>query len=216
MRDLISKRKSLFLVDLCGGTGLGGAALARILSERGIEARLLVVDLREDALSRVGEWGVEAEVVVHDALELHELGVKADIVLMYGHSAPHFDPWDIVRLLASVAQSVKDDGIFVAEEVRRIPSQGLQGAAGRAGGDALVVSVHGSYDPVRGTVRRICVDLVGGSRAELEAFLWGLAELAAFAWAFFEDVDLLNLDSRGTRCFILARHPRKKLRRDTT
>ena len=198
---------------------MGGAALAKILGEWGIETRLLVVDLREDALSRVGEWGVEAEVVARDALELHELGVKADIVLMYGHSAPHFDPWDFVRLLASVAQSVRDDGIFVAEEGDRRYAVFL--ARGykellveRAAGDALVVSVHGSYDPVRGTVRRICVDLLERSRAELEAFLWGLAELAAFAWAFFEDVDLLDLDSRGTRCFVLARRPREKLRRE--
>jgi len=38
---------------------------------------------------------------------------------MYGLSTPHFNPWQLERLFASVAQVLDDKGIFVVDEFDR-------------------------------------------------------------------------------------------------
>jgi len=40
--------------------------------------------------------------------------------------------------------------------------------------------------------------------------MWGLSEVCAFMWTFFNDVDLIQLE--GIRYFILGYSPRKKLK----
>ncbi len=40
---------SLSILDLGAGRGLGGVALAKVLSEKGVRTKLVMVDLRRDA-----------------------------------------------------------------------------------------------------------------------------------------------------------------------
>lgn len=41
-----------------------------------------------------------------DAREIHTLEMKTGIILMYGLLASHFNPWNMVRLLASASETL--------------------------------------------------------------------------------------------------------------
>jgi SAM-dependent methyltransferase len=149
---------------------------------------------------------------VVDARRVHELGEEYDLVLMYGLSTPHFDPWDLVRLLASVGQALKDGGIFVVEESDRryriFLTLGYKWALAETAEGKFTVSFHTGYDFHRGTIRRHYLDFSAPSApVEMDTYMWGLAEVGAFVWAFFEEVDFLRL--RNERHFILGRKPRR-------
>jgi len=68
------------------------------------------------------------------------------------------------------------------------------------------------YSVRRGTFRRATVKLPSAGRVVVSDFyFWGLAELMALAWLFFEDVNFLPV--RGSYSgFILACKPRGRLR----
>lgn len=218
--ERLSRRKGLTVLEVCGGAGFGGVALARSLGQRGLEVDLTVTDLREEALERAHRWGTQAlgrevKTRIADALEVHELGEKYDLILMYGLSTPHFDPWEFTRLLASVGEALKDDGMFVVEESDRryriFLMIGYKWALAEAGEERLTVSFHTGYDLYRGTMKRHYIDFASESRpVEMETYMWGLAEAGAFLWLFFEEVDFLQL--RSERHFILGRKPRRAIK----
>jgi hypothetical protein len=143
------------------------------------------------------------------------LGDKYDLILMHGLSTPHFDPWELVGLFASVGETLEDDGIFVVEESDRryriFIMIGFKWALAEGAGEKLTVSFHTGYDLQRGTVRRHYLNFgIPGSPMEMETFMWGLAEVGAFVWLFFEEVDFLQL--RNERHFILGRKPRRTIK----
>jgi len=81
LSELVSSPE-LSIVDVCGGTGIGGVALAKVLSEKGSGVRLFVVDARESALRLAesfgrAELGVPVEVRKLDARELHTMGLAS-------------------------------------------------------------------------------------------------------------------------------------------
>ncbi len=221
VKELVESKREVRVLEVCSGTGIGGVALAKTLIDRGVEVHLLITDLRSSALRVASEWGssvlgVDVDTRVIDARKVHLMGEVFDIVLMFGYSAPHFNPWETVRLLASVSSVLGDKGVFVAEESDRRYNiflvQGYKHVLPEPSkGEVPIISVHGGYDIVKGTVRRSYIDLTGGKKpVTVETFLWGLAELAAFTWIFFEDVDLTPLD-RGTASLIVAREPRRRI-----
>ncbi|RLF06013.1 MAG: hypothetical protein DRK00_02840 [Thermoprotei archaeon] len=64
----------------------------------------------------------------------------------------------------------------------------------------------------RGTFKCAIMELPSGRRVVVdEFFYWGLAELMALAWLFFEDIDFLPV-RRSYSGFVLAYKPRRKLR----
>ncbi len=222
LKQLLESRRKVSVLDVCGGTGIGGVALARALQEAGVEVDLTILDLRRNALEVAFRWGREelgreVQVVEADARRAHEIGLRADIVLMYGLSAPHFDPWDMARLFSSVSEVLNSDGLFVIEETdRRYSIFFLQGyaraLAESAGEDSLVASFHVGYSVRRGTFRRATVKLPSAGRVVVSDFyFWGLAELMTLAWLFFEDVDFLPV-RRSYSGFILTCKPRGRLR----
>jgi len=212
-------RGRLKVLELCGGAGFGGIALAKRLQEKGVEAELALTDLREEALRRAAKWakeelGREIETALLDAREAHKLGEKFDLVLMYGLSTPHFDPWDLVEFLAAAGEALEDRGILVIEESDRryriYLTAGYKWALAEAADERFTVSFHTGYDLYRGTVKRHYLDLrAPGAPVEMETFMWGLAEVAAFVWCFFGEVDLIQL--RNERHFVLGRGPRRRL-----
>ncbi len=213
----IRDRERLKVPEICGGAGFGGVALAKVLAQRGVEVDLTITDLRAEALERARRWGTETlgrevKTEVLDAHEVHKLKEKYDLVLMYGLSTPHFDPWELVRVLASVGEALEDEGIFAVEESDRryriFLMIGYKWALAETVEGKYTVSFHAGYDFHRGTVRRIYTDLrKPGELMEMETFMWGLAEVGAFVWMFFEEVDFLPL--RNDRGFILGREPRR-------
>ncbi len=62
---------------------------------------------------------MEADAHVMDTLEAHKFS-KFDIVLMYGAILAHFNEWNMLRLFASAAKALKDDGLVIIEEMDRI------------------------------------------------------------------------------------------------
>ncbi len=87
-------KKSISLLDVGAGRGIGGVAFTEVLRDMGIECIVDMVDLRRDALKDAEEFaqekGVKARTYVMDALEVYKLG-EYDIVLMYGAILTHFN-----------------------------------------------------------------------------------------------------------------------------
>ena len=221
----VTGRGTVRVLDLCGGTGIGGVALAKALSEAGAKAvELTVADLRSDALEAakrfsLEELGKEASTELVDAREVHTLGREFDVALIYGYTTPHFSPWDLSRLMASVSESLADDGVLLIEEQDR---QYLIFYRGRykdwliedLGPERLLVSVHKGYDPVRGVFKRASLDLLAREGPVVSEYcLWSLANLMTLSWLFFEDVDFSPHAGRGMYDgIVLARRPRRKIR----
>ncbi|MBO3769764.1 MAG: class I SAM-dependent methyltransferase [Thermoproteota archaeon] len=221
IRSLISNRDCISLVDVCGGTGIGGIALAKAFAESGKRIDLTITDLRKSALKKAikfgKEVGVDVKVEQLDALKIHETGKKYDIGLLYGNSTPHFNPWRLVRLLASVSSSISENGVFIIDEIDKIYMfliKGYELLLPEASKERVVISMHSDYDPITGEIKRLEFDLVKKSRAELPLYFWGLAEVMAITWLFFEDIDFLrDEDSKRGQCrgLIVASKPRRKI-----
>ncbi len=204
------------ILDILSGEGIGGVALSKSLDRR---VRLYLLDLREKALEVARrfsreELGEEGEILVHDATRVHEVLKDLDLVLMYGLSTPHFDPWRASLLLASISESLKDDGVLLVEEADRrywvFYMTGYKDVMAEFKGDEPILSMHKGYDFKRGTFRRAHFSLLRGEIAELEVYFWGVADFLSLMWLFFKEVDLHSLDYR--RFILLARRPRRKLR----
>jgi len=204
------------ILDVLSGEGIGGVALSKSLGRR---VRLYLMDLRERALEVARrfsreELGDEAEVLVHDAIRVHEVLRDLDLVLMYGLSTPHFDPWRAILLLASISESLKDDGVFLVEETDRrywvFYMTGYKDVMSEFRGDEPTLSMHKGYDFRRGTFKRVHFSLLRGEMAEFEVYFWGVAEFMSLMWLFFEEVDMRPVDYK--RFILLARHPRRRIR----
>jgi len=226
-KTLVQSRPQIHILEICSGMGIEGVALARVLNKKGIDVKLTLTDLRENALKVAKEWGrkeVKREVhtVKVEARKIHTLKVKADVILMHGLSAPHFNPWDMVKLLASSCETLVDSGLIIMEEGDRIYrifyQQGYKDAlVERVDEERIIISTHAGYDMLKGTFRQAEIDLISRPKPViLEAYFWGLAELMAFAWIFFENIDFVR-DPEGNiaQGFIIAKKPRRKVLPDT-
>jgi len=105
-KGILSKNDEIKILEVCGGSGIGGCALARVLEKNGINVSLCVTDIREEDLEKAIKWiegskGIELETKAIDAVDIDKLEERPDIILMYGLSTPHFNPWEMVRFLAA-------------------------------------------------------------------------------------------------------------------
>jgi ubiquinone/menaquinone biosynthesis C-methylase UbiE len=221
VEEIISKDKNLNILEICGGSGFGGIALSKILKKGGFNNKLLITDIRKDALNIGEEWGGEilgedVKFSSIDAREVHNLKKKFDIVLMYGLSAPHFSPWDIVKVISSVSEVLTDNGIFLIDESDRrkriFLDTGYKWTIGEGQvEDKFVVSFHTGYDITSGMFKRTYINFKNPSKpSNMEVYMWGVAEIGAFLWTFFRDVDFVNLI--GSRYLLLGYKPRKILK----
>lgn len=216
-KSLLS-RERLRILDVCGGTGIGGVALAKVLKDK-IEVDLWVLDLRESALRVAREFGkkelgIEVKTLLMDVRELHKLRETFDVVLMTGYSMSHFSPWEAVRIFSGFAHVLADDGLVVMEECDRhahiFYRVGYKHIlVERTTDDRVTVSIHAGYDFIRGVVARIYVDLLSRETERIDVCYWTLAELLVLLWMFFRDVDFIPV--RGPYGFILAREKRGRL-----
>ncbi len=218
IKRIMSKKKDVKILEICGGSGFGGVALSKVLTEQKVNANLLITDLRKDCLEVAQKWGGDLlkkkiDISVTDAKDVWKLKEKFDLCLIYGLSTPHFNPWDLVKLFSSVSEILVDDGLFVVDEADRrfriFLEQGYKWAlAEELDPKEFMVSFHSGYDFTKGTCKRTYVNFESPTKpSKLEVFMWGLAEVGAFLWTFFKDVDLVRLG--GTRHFILGYQPRR-------
>ncbi|RLG73978.1 MAG: hypothetical protein DRO14_06145, partial [Thermoprotei archaeon] len=217
VKEVVKEKEELVILDVCGGTGIGGVALAKVLQETGVDVELIINDVRESALEKAKVFAKEllskeARTIKDDALNIHKYSVKADVALLYGFSTPHFNPYDMVRLAASVGAVLRYDGLYIVEEVDRIYN--IMCLIGYkyvlpeiASEEEVVISMHAGYDVRKGVFKRLMLDLTTMRRSLSEAYFWSVAGTAAILWVFFKDVDYLPID-RGTRGFLIAKTPR--------
>ena len=59
VKNLLNKRQKIRIIEICGGTGIGGVGLAKVIQEKGLDIELYITDLREDALRIAESWGSE-------------------------------------------------------------------------------------------------------------------------------------------------------------
>lgn len=218
---MIAQRRKVRILEICAGSGFGGVTLAKTLMDKKIRFDLLLTDLRQDALAAGQRWGrqvlgQDVRIDQADAREVHRLRKKFDLCLMHGLSTPHFNPWDMVRILASVSQALTDDGLFAIDEIDRkyqiLMVQGYKWAYAEGRDEEnLTLSFHTGYDPVKGSCKRTFLGLKDlANPVTTDIVWWGLAEVGAMAWTFFKDVHLLNVS--GMRHFLLGSHPRRALK----
>ncbi|MEM3957998.1 MAG: class I SAM-dependent methyltransferase [Thermoproteota archaeon] len=218
LQNLVEK-KTVKVLEACGGTGIGGVALSKVLMSRGVSVDLLVTDLRGEALETAERFGYEetgckVRTALMDAREINRIGEKFNLVLLYGLSTPHFNPWDFVRLLSSAGEALNDDGFLAVEEVDRRYSIFLTAGYKWALYEAFdetkpVISFHAGYDLKSGMVKRVFWNFKG-EPLSMELYYWGFAELACLTWVFFKDVDLVGLGR--ARGFIVGVSPRRLLK----
>jgi len=219
IRNILNKRKVIKILDVCGGTGIGGIALTKILLDKGFKVDLFIADLREDALETAQKWGrevlgIEIKTTVIDVRDIYNIGEKDfNIVLLYGLSTPHFNPWDIVKMYVSISRILSKEGLFIIDEADRrktiFLTTGYKWSLAESVGENNVgLSLHIGYDSIKGTFKRVFLNIKEKPKFfTYEIFLWGLAEIAALTWIFFKSVDLINLER--SRYFILGYRPRK-------
>ncbi len=219
IRDAVLKKNRLRVLDLCGGTGIAGIALAKVLIDQDKNVDITVIDKRRSALEKASllakkvlDKGYELKTIAMDVLDMIDLDIKADIALLFGYSTPHFDAYQLVTLTAIVANKLVDDGIYLVEEVDRLYTifylMGYERVhVEYANENRIVLVVHAGYEPRTGTFNQIIVEIPSMERAFSRTRLWDLASVAAILWIFFEDVDFEPLKSAYSGVLI-ARNPR--------
>lgn len=208
------------VLDLCAGTGIAGAALAKATNAK----LLTVLDARKEDLELAREWlkmaGISPELrtVQGDAREAAELVGEHDIAVLWGYTMPHFDPFDAVRLFANVALVLSDDGVFMIEDGDRV-----YGVLYRAGyrefliegrrENYTIASMHEGYDVLRGTFKRGYYVLPGFRKiSDVDFHYWDIATQLAIGSIFFGGYRLIRREEHGNPkvgSLLYFRGPRK-------
>ena len=214
-------RDSVKVLDVCGGSGIAGAAFAKVLKERGVKPEVIVIDLREDALSVARrfieeEVGIKPETLALDVTRMHDANLNADLTVLWGLSTSHFSPWDLMKVVSGIASNLVADGVLVIEEFDRhsgifLTNRYQHVMPELVGEGKVTVSVHEGRDPITGYVSRVLVNLMSGEAVKLRVYFWDIASTAAITWAFFKDVDFIQGKS-GVHGYVLAKWPREALR----
>jgi predicted O-methyltransferase YrrM len=212
-------KKKMTIVDVGAGKGIGGVALALALQEHGLESRVYMVDIREEALKTASRFASEnkvvAETLLMDARELYKTSIReVDLVLMYGGILAHFNEWDLVKLFASATSIIGEDGIILIEEFDRdhmLYTRGYKDfLVEKRGMENITISVHEKYDPVTGSYHRLFIDLLGHRSVEVSINFRSIAQIAAMLWIFMEDIDIVYT-GESLIYYILGRKPRHKI-----
>ena len=218
VKELTGSRKHVVVLDICGGCGVGGLALARALMDQGIDVDLIVNDLRKSPLEYARRYGEELlgkriKTLYGDATKLYRERVKADIALLYGYSTPHFSPWDMVKLISSTARILEPNGLFIVEEADSVYTVFYKVGykeflAENIEEDKAVISIHAGYNVKTGMFKRLIIDLLSKNRMVAEIHFWNTAGVGALLWTFFQDIDYIPYNDL-VRGLLIARNPRK-------
>ncbi len=218
LQALLEEKDEITLIDICSGKGIGFIALAKAIMEKhDIKLDIVAVDLRRSALEKAAVYaekilGLKIKTYVHDVTRIWELGVRADIGLLYGFSTPHFNPYDMVMLSAGMAGILGTKGVFLVEESDRIHN--IYQVFGykhvlpeHVDQDSVVLSIDGGRDPLKGVNRKLTIELISGERVINEVRLWDIAGTTSILWAFFKHVDFVPYRSAYSG-MIVAWEPR--------
>jgi len=127
--EFLRRKKVVRVLDVMAGSGIAGAALAKVLALKNFEVELTVSDARGSDLQLVHEWlegvdGVKAETLTSDVskmdVALPDRKEYYDIALLWGHSTPHLNPWEMARAYAAICHLLNDSGVMAMDETDRI------------------------------------------------------------------------------------------------
>jgi len=210
------------ILDLCAGTGIAGVAAAKALSA----SRLTLVEARREDMEKAWKWleiaGVspELQMIAGDVLNLPSLVGEHKVAVLWGHTMPHFDPFDAVKLFSGVAAVLSEDGFFFVEDTDRI-KRFLYGSAYRdflvemRAPEYNVVSMHEGYDVRRGVEKRGYYVLPGFEKiADMELRAWDLASQLALGKIFFRKAELITPGEHGISGVsevLVFSHPNKRI-----
>ncbi len=211
----------IWILDVCGGAGIGGVAFAKVLREKyRVDTGLTIIDLRRNALRIAKEFSrkeleYEAETIIRNVLEKLDLARKYDFALLWGHSTPHFSPWDLVALYANIANLVKDNGLFIYDETDRVYTvfylKGYKDVLPElVENNRIVLTIHKGRDYKTGFFHRVAYNLASGDLVDMRVYMWDIAGSASLAWVFFNDVDFIEV-GRPYSGVVLAYKPRKNV-----
>jgi len=210
------------VLDICAGTGIAGAALAKATKARA----LTVFDARKDDLELAGEWlrvaGINPELrlVQGDAREVGKLVEEHDVAVLWGFTMPHFNPFDAVKLFANVAMSLSDDGIFMIEDMDRVYwilyRAGYREFLIEGRGDGYTVaSMHEGYDFSKGTFKRGYYLLPGFRRISgVDFHYWDISTQLAIGSVFFREYRVITREEHGVEGVgnvLIFKKPEKKV-----
>jgi hypothetical protein len=212
------------------GSGIAGAALAKVLALKNLEVHLTVSDARSSDLKLVHDWlkgvsSVKVETITAEVSRIHKIMPdKAgyyEIALLWGLSTSHLDPWEMARAYSAICHLLSDSSVMAMEEYDRVFNilyrVGYKDflVEGESREGVTVTTIHTGYDERRGIFKRTTYTLPGFKEvAKLGYRFWDLAGLSAIGWLFFEDVDLIPPDKhkiQGLPHVILLTKPREKI-----
>lgn len=208
------------VLDLCGGCGLGGAALCRALQERGYRTELTVLDLWREGLRVAEEW-CRAELsdfvtcTCADAKVLPLRTSSFDLVLLYGYSVRCFTPWDYVRILQELRRVLRENSIIIVEnrDVLLFLAENYEklSVLVTSPDQEPVLSLHIGVNTLTGTVRRLHVGLESGRGEYLDLHFWYTSVLALLTYLYFEDVDVVQVGTDQFHTMVLGRRVRREV-----
>ncbi len=188
------------LIDFCSGKGIAGITLAKKLGLK----RVTLVDVREEALEYASRWGeregIEVKAVVDDLTSpnrLDELRGGYDLGIMVGTSHGHFSPWEMIRALAYMSESLRDEGVLLIEGMDLHYAMlylGYRNVLANVGDKGPVLTMTTGYDWRRGTFSEYYYNLRTGGESRADVFYWGPSTVSALTWIFFRDVDVFPFD----------------------
>lgn len=211
-------KDSIKILELCAGVGYGGIAISKMLLNKGKDIELMVTDVRDKILVKAKKFG-EQELSMNistSIIDVKDPQIEStyDIILIYGLSMPHINPWEASRLFHVASQYLASDGLFVIHETDRrlleFLERDYQKIALAGNDNQPLVNVHSGYDLLRGTIQRTYYGLNRMvSPATTDAFFWSIAELSSLMWTAFEDINYLKLGQY--KFFVIGLCPRRVL-----
>jgi len=228
--EFLRRKRVVRVLDVMGGSGIAGAALAKGLALKNFEVELTVSDARGSDLQLVHEWlkgvdGVKAETLTADVskmdVALPDRREYYDIALLWGLSTPHLNPWDMVRAYAAICHLLNDSGVMAMDETDRIYNIFYRVGykdfliEGETKDGLTVATIHMGYDEKLGVFNRTTYTLPGFKKIATFGYrFWDLAGISSLGWLFFEDVDIISPTAhkiQGLTHIILLTRPRRKI-----
>ena len=208
------------VLDVMGASGIAGIALAWALNSSGVEAEVMVTDLRDGELGMADEWlrmarlenSVRLETLRANATRLPEDlgGREFDIVVLWGSSLPHLDVYDLHLFLAGARELQPRHGVILMEQFSLLPRILVYNMFKHilVEGDAL--TLFREYDDSRGVQRRLVYALPElRYMGMIEARLWETSQVMATAWIYYRRVETLDYtEGKRSSKVIVARNPR--------
>ncbi|MGQ4892969.1 MAG: hypothetical protein ACP6IP_10890 [Candidatus Njordarchaeia archaeon] len=226
LKEILNNKDTVSFVDICSGKGMGAFALANALKETGKKFEAYMVDARCDALKHAEKtaaekFGFKPKTICSNILEADNLPTNQDIVIMVGKSAPHFSPWDMIKLLFTASEMLSENGILILDEGDRIYSILVKSGyrdflIEYVDEKNAVATIHKGYNWKTGMFTRAAYNLFNPTKIVFaDVYFWSLSELMALAWLFFQDIDFIKeSESRYASGFILAKQPRKRIKKE--